>query len=354
MSRRLSVIVPTYNERENIGELIERIERLGLDLEIIIVDDSDTEETAAEAERLGAEYGNVRVLRRTGRRGLGSAIVDGIKVAGGNYIVVMDGDLQHPPEVLPDLYRSLEDGASIAIASRYTEGGGTAKWNALRRRMSRGATALAHLLLPETKCVKDPLSGFFAVKRGLIGEASISTKGYKVLLELLHNLSLVEGSFMRVTEVPFTFEERRGGNSKLGFREVLRYFSLLLELNEYRLVKFGIVGVFGIMVNEALLWAAVEGGVVPVLASPFAIEASILNNYILNKVWTFKARRVGYLSSIIKYHSAVIVGAIINYLAFVALTNFGLNYLTSNLLGILLGFMTNYLANEHLVWKPDR
>lgn len=350
--QRISVVVPTYNERENIVELIERLESLKLNIEIIVVDDNSPDNTAEEAMKLNEKYGNIKVLKRPGKLGLGSAIADGIKIASGDYIVIMDADLQHPPEKLTDLYNALENGADLAIASRYVKGGNVEGWSIYRKIISKGATLIAHLLLPETKKVKDPLSGFFAFKRLSIKDFKPSTRSYKVLLELLH---YTKDNNIKIVEVPFVFSKRKKGESKLSFNEMLHYLKLVLKLNEYRIIKFMMVGASGILVNEGILYYLVENGLKIFYASPIAIEVSIVSNHMLNHLWTFKMRESknisGYLRSLIKYHMSVALGAIINYVGLMVFTALGFHYLISNILAIFLGFISNYLFSEHVVWK---
>jgi len=223
----LSLIVPTYNEAENISELLERVERSlkGRSFEIIIVDDNSEDGTADIAEKLNAKYGNINVLRRSGRLGLGSAVADGIRVARGDFLAVMDADLQHPPELLPRMLEEAEKGFDIVIASRYVKGGGVEEWSSLRRIISAGAIFLAHILLPKTKNIKDPISGFFLVRRSAVDGVILSHAGYKILLEIL-----AKGMYDRVAEVSYTFKPRKRGKSKLSLKEMINYASLLLKL----------------------------------------------------------------------------------------------------------------------------
>ncbi|MEM3832239.1 MAG: glycosyltransferase [Thermoprotei archaeon] len=350
--RKISVVIPTYNERENISELIKKLESLELNLEIIIVDDNSPDNTAEEAMKLADKYNNIKVLKRPGKLGLGSAIADGMKIASGDYIAVMDADLQHPPEKLLEIYKTLENGSDIVIASRYVEGGIIKGWSFYRKIVSKGATLLAHLLLPETKAIKDPLSGFFAFKRTSINNFIPSTHGYKILLELLYQ-SKVEN--IKIAEIPYTFITRKRGKSKLSLSEMLRYLNLILKLNEYRIIKFMMVGVIGILVNEGVLYYLVENSLKLIYASPLAIETSIISNHLLNNIWTFKTRSTKkintYLDSLAKYHVSVLLGAIVNFASLVLLTSLGFHYLLSNILGIFLGFISNYLFSEHFVWK---
>jgi dolichol-phosphate mannosyltransferase len=224
---KLSVIVPTYNERENIAELIERIEGAlrEIPFELVIVDDNSPDGTSELATRSGMRYGNVRVMRRAGRLGLGSAVAYGLEMADGEVIAVMDADLQHPPELLPLMYQWVERGNSLVVASRYVRGGRATGLSTFRRFVSSCAVKLSHLLLPKVRGIKDPVSGFFMLRREVVDRVKLNPTGFKVLLEIL-----VEGKYGSVMELPYTFESREKGRSKLDLREVLRYIMLLLDL----------------------------------------------------------------------------------------------------------------------------
>jgi dolichol-phosphate mannosyltransferase len=207
----LSIIVPTYNEAENVPELLDRIENSlkGINFEVIIVDDNSKDGTADIAEKVNAKYGNIIVLRRKGKFGLGSAVAHGVKLSNGEILAVMDADLQHPPEILPKMLEKAVEGYDVIIASRYVKGGGIEKWSTSRRIMSCGAIFLAHLLFPKIRSVKDPISGFFMFKRYVIKSVHLNPLGFKVLLEIL-----VKGNYRNVIEVPYIFKERKRGRSK--------------------------------------------------------------------------------------------------------------------------------------------
>lgn len=344
----LSVIIPTYNEADNVAELIERIERSlnGRSFEIIVVDDNSPDGTAKIVEGLGKDH--IKVLKRPKKLGLASAILDGMKVADGNIIAVMDADLQHPPELLPELLKKVEDGYDIAIASRYVDGGKVEEWSFFRKLISKGAIFLSHALFPRTRQIKDVISGYFAFRRSVLDGVKLNPIGYKLLLEIL-----VKGKYDKVIEIPYTFKPRKKGKSKIGLNEIINYVKHLFRLSEYRALKFMIVGAFGVVVNVGILHFLVSLGVLPLfLASPIAIEASILSNFMLNDIWTFRDRKFGsVVTRCLKYHCAMAFGSIINYVTLLALVSFGMNYLLANLIGIFLGFIANYMASEEFVWK---
>lgn len=219
----VSVVVPTYNERETLPELVGRLHRvLGSGYEVVVVDDGSPDGTAELAQELARRY-PVRVVRRPGKLGLASAVLAGARVASGRWVVVMDADLSHPPEDVPRLVAALRAGAEVAVGSRYAPGGGVTDWPVHRRLMSRVAVLLARVWLRER--VRDPVSGFFAARRDVLLDPSLEGLGYKILLEVL-----ARGRGRRVVEVPYVFTDRRGGRSKLGAREVWDYLRLLWRL----------------------------------------------------------------------------------------------------------------------------
>lgn len=219
-----SLVVPNFNERPNIGPLIGRIEAVlkqePFEFEIILVDDNSPDETWRLAQEIAKENSRLHVIRREGARGLATVVVDGWKAAKGKILGVMDADLQHPPEILPDLLGPiLKRRADIVIGSRHTSGGGVGEWNLPRRFVSWGAATIAFLLLPQIlRVVKDPMSGFFLMKRSVIDSALLKPTGYKILLEIL-----AKGNYSRIVEVPYVFEERKNGRSKLGPKQYLEF-----------------------------------------------------------------------------------------------------------------------------------
>ncbi len=229
----VSVIVPTYNERDNIARLIplvhETLTCSGIKYELVVVDDNSPDGTAEVARELSKKY-PVSVLVRPKKLGLASAIIDGLRIARGDIIVVMDADLQHPPETIPRLVEKIREGFDIVIASRYVEGGRVEAWSYIRKAISRGAIVLAHILLPRTRQIRDPISGFFAFRRSVVEGVNLSPVGYKILLEIL-----VKGKWSRVAEIPYTFHPRTIGRSKLNSKEIFNYIAHLLRLISYQL-----------------------------------------------------------------------------------------------------------------------
>ncbi|MEW5984939.1 MAG: polyprenol monophosphomannose synthase [Acidobacteriota bacterium] len=224
----LSVVVPTYNERERleefVGTVLDVLSHSGMTGEIVIVDDRSPDGTGELADRLSAHY-PLRVVHRPGKLGLGSAVVTGCSVARGEALAVMDADLSHPPAVLPSLVAALDGtGADMAIASRYIPGGGTRNWPMSRAVMSRAACLLARVLTP----VRDAASGFFVMRRCVLQDVQIEAAGFKICLELL-----VRGNCRAVAEVPYVFVDRAAGQSKMNHREATGYLLQVLELSRW-------------------------------------------------------------------------------------------------------------------------
>ncbi len=348
----VSIIVPTYNERENLPILVERISKAlngKYSYEIIVVDDNSPDKTWEVALELASKGYPVRLLRRPGKLGLGTAVLDGLKKASGEYIVVMDADLQHPPEVLPKLVeKALSENADIVVASRYMPGGGVEGWSFIRKLISKTATLIAKIVLPQARKTSDPMSGFFLFRKDIVENVSLNPLGYKILLEIL-----VKARYRRVVDVPYVFHRRLHGESKLGVKEIWRYIKHVLRLSEYRPLKFAVVGASGVLVNEGVLFLGLTLGLGKALAGLLSIEASIISNFILNDIWTFRSRRKGsMLWRLIKYHFSVALGAVIMYSVYFTLAVIlGFNPYISMLIGIVLGFIANYLLSEIIVWR---
>jgi dolichol-phosphate mannosyltransferase len=226
---RLSIVVPTYNERTRLGELVaavfQELAAHGIDGELVIVDDGSPDGTGALADELATRH-RIQVVHRAGKLGLGTAVIAGFAVARGEILGVMDADLSHPAEALPRLLAALEGApAEMAIASRYVPGGGVRNWPVHRQLMSRLACALARPITP----ARDSTSGYFLVRRHAVEGVQITAGGFKICLELL-----VRGRVGSVVEVPYTFSDRAAGESKMSWREATGYLWQLRDLMRYR------------------------------------------------------------------------------------------------------------------------
>lgn len=358
MADKISIIIPTYNEKDNIAPLLERVAEAlsGCDYEILIVDDNSRDGTIEAAEALASRY-PLKVLVRKKERGLATAVAHGLEKASGQIIGVMDADLQHPPEVLPALIKAIRDGADMAVASRYIEGGGCPNWGLSRKIISRVALMIAHLLLPSTRAVKDPLAGFFMFRRQNVAPEKLRPIGYKISLEVM-----LTGNFQNVVEVPYIFEDRSAGQSKLNPGQQIDYlrhlFSLMARTGELgMLIKFMLVGLSGVIVNEGLYWLLTRfGGLAAYdwLAVIIGIEVSIITNFILNDTFTFAGRRRGksFMGRLLKFNLICLAGAAIQWGLFMLFTRaFGVYDLLSNFIGIVVAFLWNYFINRNWTWR---
>jgi len=206
----LSIIIPTYNEKQNLPELTDRIKAVIPNCEIIVVDDNSPDGTAQFAQKLG-----LTTLIRPEKKGLASAVIDGFKIAKGDILAVMDADLSHPPEILPQMLDLIKNNkADVVVGSRLVKGGGQIGWNFYNKLISNIARLPARFLTH----VKDVTSGFFMIKRTVIQGVELKPMGYKILLEIL-----AKGNYKKTTEAPIVFADRTGSKSKMGLKECLEY-----------------------------------------------------------------------------------------------------------------------------------
>ncbi len=229
---KVCVVVPTFNEKDNIAALAESVEAVGLPgLSVLFVDDSSPDGTAGEVKRVSTGRPWIHLHQRPGKMGIGSAYQDGFKVAidtiGPDILVEMDADLQHPASALPSLVGAIGDGADVALGSRYVPGGGISGWGRVRRTVSRGANAYARAMLGLR--VKDATSGYRAFSRAAaeaVAAAELPAKGFEFQVATLHLLK----QKCKIVEVPFVFSVRAAGKSKLGFADVAKFFVAVLRM----------------------------------------------------------------------------------------------------------------------------
>jgi dolichol-phosphate mannosyltransferase len=361
LDKLISIIIPTYNEKDNVLPLIEKLHSVlsGYNYEVVFVDDNSRDGTIALVEALSKKY-PVKIIVRKDVKGLATAVVEGFKHAAGQLFVVMDADLQHPPELIPNLLQALNNGADIAIASRYITGGGMQNWSTTRKIISKGAIILSHILLPASRAVKDITSGFFAVKREVVEGAQLKPIGWKILLEILYM-----GKYQKVVEVPFIFALRTKGTSKLNSRQQIEYLKHIWNLmrrkgEHWRFLKFIAVGLSGVVVNLGIYWlltrfGGLSSGYLDILSSAIAVELSIISNFTLNDFFTFHDRRKqggNFLIRLLKFNivSLVAVGIQLGSL-WLFHHVIGINDIIAQGIGIIIGFIWNYIANSLWTWK---
>ena len=228
----LSIILPTYNESSTIEKMLDAISTAtphGIKTEVLVIDDDSPDGTSKIVDSyIQKSKGDVsfRIHTRKGKRGLSSAVIDGIGLAHGKFVLVMDSDFSHPPQMISTMYDELvNNGLDIVVGSRYVEGGKYEGWPLTRKLISKVGNGLAGLWLGLD--VKDSMTGLFALKKDLIKNLSFEAIGYKILLEIL-----VKTKGAKVKEVPFVCVNRQEGSSKFSFSIINDYFKLLKILRK--------------------------------------------------------------------------------------------------------------------------
>jgi len=354
------VIVPTYNEKENMRLLLPALSgtlrRENIPFEIVVMDDSSPDGTGEEVGRLSKGIPEARAVVRTKDRGLSPAVIDGFRLAKGEVLLVMDADLSHPVEVVPKLYRAIAtEGADIAVGSRHARGGGIENWPFKRKFISWGASLLAR---PLTSC-SDPMSGFFAVRRDVVKDAPLKARGYKILLEVL-----VKGRYSSVKEVPITFKDRTKGESKLGSKVIINYLQHLIHLYLYpgsaSFFKFMFVGGTGFLVDEGSfkLMLVALGGDLHYIWQGISFFIAVIWNFVWNRVWTFRAASGRGVVQFLKFFTVASTAFIVRmvlYLAGVQL--FGphddLGKMAILFFVIVIVTMINYIGSKLWAFKKE-
>lgn len=354
----LSVVIPTFNERGNVAELIKRIEvtLAGVAWEAIFVDDNSPDGTADALKQIARTDGRIRCLRRVGRRGLAGACIEGILASSAPFVAVMDADLQHDERVLPAMLAKLQSGEyDLVAATRYVEGGSAASFSAGRSQMSRLATKITQRVLGTS--LSDPMSGFFMMRRASFDEMAprLSPVGFKILLDIA---TASEG--LRIAEQPYSFGSRGEGESKFNIQIGVEFLGLLLSkltngVLDPRFIFFAIVGATGIAVNlfvlniAMLIWPASFQ-----LAKTVATLFAMTSNFLLNNNLTYRDRRLKGLGLVRGFIGFCLFGAI------GAITDIGLasqlyadqeTWWIAGLAGSVMGVLWNYAMSSMFIWR---
>jgi dolichol-phosphate mannosyltransferase len=374
----LSVVIPTYKERDNIENVVNILSGL-LDqtipgnYELIVVDDDSPDRTWEVAQTLIPDYPQLRVMRRQEERGLSSAVIRGWQEARGSILGVIDGDLQHPPEVLIQLWQKIEQGADLAVASRHVEGGGVSSWSVIRRFLSRGAQVLGLVILPEVVGrVSDPMSGYFMVRRNAIANTTLNPIGYKILLEVIGR-----GQIREIGEAGYIFRERTEGESKVTWKQYVDYIQHLIRLRLStgrigkmsqkvnfpvgRFLRFGAVGLSGVFVDMLILYLLSDPTTLalPLTRSKIlAGEIAIFNNFLWNDAWTFadvSIQQKGWkprIKRFIKFNVVCLAGLVLNVLVLNLVFNYLIpNRYIANFIAIAVATIWNFWVNLKLSWR---
>jgi dolichol-phosphate mannosyltransferase len=349
----VTLVIPTFREADSIPHLAARLSALRttaeLDLDVLLMDDDSRDGSAERVAALGLPW--LRLITRTTNRGLSYAVLDGLRLAQRDLLVVMDADLSHPPEKIPQLIAAIEGGADMAVGSRFVEGGTTADdWGLLRWLNSRIATFLA---LPLTN-LDDPMSGFFALRRATFEAGrDFDPIGYKVMLELI-----IKCRCRSVVEVPIHFGNRVHGQSKLTLPEQLRYVRHLRRLYTYKFGtwshfgQFLLVGLTGLVINLSVLTLLLRLDVTERVAVATAIALSMVWNFALNRRFSFSyARDRSIVKQFLGFVAACAVGAVVNYFVTTHLWQHWRYKQLPSTLGVLAGTVFNFVANRFVVFR---
>jgi dolichol-phosphate mannosyltransferase len=357
----LSIVVPTKDEAENVGPLVDELENIlpGEGIEILFVDDSDDATPDAVQAVARRSRREVRLIHREGEErvgGLSGAVVRGIQSARGEHVCVMDGDLQHPPALVADLFAAAhETGADLVVASRYrTHDDKVESFGLVRAVVSKFSSGVARVLFSRAlRQVTDPLSGFFLVRREALSLDLLRPRGFKILLEIL-----VRTPHLRIAEVPFTFGTRHAGESKASFQEGGRYLKQLLALRFgkrlFRFMRFGLVGVSGLLVNVLVFAASVHwAGLHYLVAALLATQVSTSWNFLLTEKWAFRDHRadrgVGLrLALFFAMNNAAL--ALRGPMLIVFVAGLGVNEMLSNVLSLVALTVIRFSISDSWIW----
>jgi dolichol-phosphate mannosyltransferase len=375
-SAQVSIIIPTYNESQNILDVLKSIEEnlpSNTTAQAIVVDDNSPDGTGKVVEdylqnvRKIANY-TIDVIHRKTKEGLSSAILKGIQFATGNTIVVMDSDLSHPPSLLPKMLDALKhQKCDIVIASRYVSGGSITGWTLRRKLVSKIATLIAKRGLGVN--AKDPMSGFFAFKRHAIQGLKFDAIGYKMLLEIL-----VKAKNVNVLEIPYTFTNRKLGASKLDSRTVFDYLKAVWKLYRYgkaaakeerrpsvgffsKAGRFYSVGALGLVINYLVssLFSGVVSNLWYIHATIIGIAVSMSSNFILNKIWTFEDRNFEKRHTLEQYTKFIgfsSLGALTQIgLVYLLVDSYGIQYPVALIIAVSCAALGNFILNKKWTFK---
>ena len=376
---QVSVIIPTYNESGNIALLISKIkQRLQqISHEIIVVDDNSPDGTWEIVENISYTDPMVRVIRRVNDRGLSSAVITGMGVAGGETFAVIDADLQHDESILPEMVRLVrENQCDVAIGSRGIEGGSYGEWSRKRRFISWVAATMARTVLPVQ--VKDPMSGYFVITREFFQKSAhkINPRGFKILLEFIGR-----NQDARIKEVGYTFQNRIHGETKLSGSVIKNYLVALYDLKFGKFISptfmlYSLVGASGVFVNMGGFFLGEVMGLPKIntglsehfdplyLSVPFGIQISIISNYFLNNFITFYERRhrgMANVRGLVIFQIVSLLGLVVQMGVFQLLQNNGfpgilaatdsLRKYINNAIAILVAMVSNFYLNVNFTWK---
>lgn len=362
----LAVIVPSFNERDNVGLLYDKVATAldGVPFEFIVVDDNSPDGTAEVVRDMARRFPNVRCIHRIGRRGLSSAVTEGISASAAPYFAVVDADLQHDESVLPQMLAKARAGNDIVVGTRYAGDGSVgAGLSTTREAGSRFAIRLSNMITG-TK-LSDPMSGFFLMRREVFEEVAptLSRDGFKVLLDIIVSATRFRTRNDRelsIAEVPYTFRERHAGESKMNPLIVIQFLGLLLSklsrgILPTSFLLFSMVGGSGVFVHMGALWIA--GTFLDFNFTNSQITATLVamtTNYVLNNELTYsdkKLRGRRFWLGLLSFYAICSLGMLANISVAVQLFNEGGGFLLAGFVGAIMSVVFNYSVTRVFTWR---
>ena len=358
MTATLTVVVPCYKERDNVAPMVAALDsaRAGIAWEVVFVDDDSPDGTAAAARALARTDARVRCIRRVGRRGLSSAVIEGALSSSAGYVAVIDGDMQHDETRLPLMLAAVEGGADMAVGSRKVEGGSSEGLSSpLRVRLSETGIRVAQMMTRTG--ISDPMSGFFLLKRDMFETLAgrLTGQGFKILLDLI----LASPRRLNIAEIPYQFRPRAAGESKLDVLVLAQFAGLLLDkllggTVPLRFISFALVGGFGVLVNILILQLARAAGADFTVAQAIGTIVAMIANFQLNNQLTYRAQRLKGAKAwrgLVLFLLVCSLGAYANIGIARALYAENGHGLLSGAAGAAVGVVWNYAVSATLVWR---
>ncbi len=362
---KIIVILPTYNEKENVAPLLRALQEQFLkiphDMNILVVDDNSPDGTADVVRAESRTASNIFLI--TGqKKGLGAAYVRGMKYAvndlHADVVMEMDADFSHKPEDVPRLIKGLDQGADFVIGSRYVPGGKIpADWGFLRRMNSRWGNVFARYIAGLYK-IRDCTAGFRAIRASIIMKIdldALKVRGYAFQISLLHE-AIINHAVVR--EIPVEFVDRQKGQTKLGLSDIFEFMINAWWIRFERsktFIKFSVVGVTGVVVNLVSFTILMTLGLSKFIASPVAIELSIISNFLFNNFWTFSARGSGGKIHIrgLRFNIISVVALVVSYCTFLLLSMIDPTGIPQihQAVGIVPATFINYFLNAYWTFK---
>lgn len=358
----ISVIIPTYNEGDNVWLLTEQLKKVltpvQRSFEVLFVDDS-TDDTPDRLESLTRRYDFVRFIHREGQRGLATAVVKGLELARGRILIVMDADSQHPADVIPGMIEQIDAGSDMVIPSRFIPGGDDGGLNLYRKWVSWTARMMARAALKRVRRITDPTSGFFAVRKETIAGKQLNPIGWKIMLEII-----VQADIQKIVEIPYHFKARDLGSSKMSMMEQLKYVAHLAKLvlrsdEDSRFYKFCLVGLSGVAVNLVFYELFIALGAKVIAAFLLSSAISIISNFLLNNRFTWRRGQSGrfmpFSRRFLKYAAVSSAGlAISSGLVSIFYYWFHISSTLSGIIGIVGSVVWNFIVNDKWTFSKKR